>query len=74
MATVKMAVRGNAYQPCLRVIKKVEHRQNQNGIQHAVAVRFQKETPAAVLDTEVFSRSACADGNQKTKGTLARPL
>jgi hypothetical protein len=32
MTTVEMAARGNAHQPCLRVIKKVEHRQNKNGI------------------------------------------
>jgi hypothetical protein len=73
MAPVQMAVRGDAHQPCLRVIKNAEHRQNKNGVQQAVAV-FSTETPAAVLDSEVFSPSGRAVTIKKTKGTLARPL
>jgi len=74
MAMVEMAVRGNAYQPCLRFIKKVKHRQNNNGIQQAVAVRLQKETPAAVLDTEVFSPFDVWTTIKKLRGRLRAPF
>jgi hypothetical protein len=45
MAAVEMAVRRDAHQPCLRVIKNVEHGQNKNGVQQAVALCCQARTP-----------------------------
>jgi hypothetical protein len=64
MATVEMAVRGNAYQPCLRVIKKVEHRQNKNGIQQAVAVRLQRNSSSGPGYRSILS-IGCPDDNPK---------
>ena len=74
MAMVEMAVRGNAYQPCLRFIKKVKHRQNNNGIQQAVAVRLQRKLQQRSWIPKYSLHLMSGRQSKKLRGRLRAPF